>query len=125
MRVKTPPAFFMKKKFFAFAFVLNAITICSPGQEVTTPVTRTPQESHDYFMRKSRSHKTAAWILAGTGSALLMIGTLVSLGEAYDYAYTGEESNTSAIAGIGLVVGAASIPFFIMGSKNKKRPNWP
>jgi hypothetical protein len=112
----------MRKSLLLVVMVVNLLTVCSYSQEIAIPSTRSPQESHDFFMRKSRNNRTAGWILAGTGSALILTGTLIAYGEALDAAYTGEESSASGVvAGIGLVAGVLSIPCFINAGRNKKK----
>lgn len=91
----------MKKIFFILCMVL-VIAHISMGQSA---------EKTDY-LQKSRTQKTVAWVLFGTGAVINIIGI------------TQVESpkNTSVVC---LVVGSAimlsSIPFTVMGHQNKKR----
>jgi hypothetical protein len=79
------------------------------------------------YLKKSKNQKTIAWVLLGSGTALMITGALVSnnavendpLGTLYG---VNKDANTGAILFIvGGVAGLTSIPFFVAGSKNKQR----
>jgi O-antigen/teichoic acid export membrane protein len=70
--------------------------------------------SQDY-LRKSKNQKTAAWILLGGGSALVVTGILLANNATIDNLGTGAGV---AIAGGVAVLG--SIPLFLASGRNKK-----
>lgn len=83
----------------------------------------TTVSSNDYY-RKSDHQKTAAWVFLGGGAALVIAGGIISSNGVVDEIWTGHSSsyNTGGvIMGIGLASMAASVPFFIASSKNRKR----
>jgi len=86
---------------------LLVISIASFSQQKTTSPTLTKQD----YLKKSKSQKTAGWILLGGGAALLT------------YAATGDISldGLSTIVVLGGVATLASIPFLISSAKNKKK----
>jgi hypothetical protein len=76
-----------------------------------------PSVQKDY-LQKSKHQKTAAWILLGGGTALMVTGIIVGSGED---AYITDAVGGAAVAGIGLLSTIASIPLFIASGKNKKK----
>ncbi|MBC7875012.1 MAG: hypothetical protein H7Y01_13500 [Ferruginibacter sp.] len=103
-----------------------AFALCSSAQQ-TGPATTTQKTG---YLKKSKSQKTAAWILLGGGGLLATAGLAVGMNEAVDQLstlFTGEEqksSNTGAVLFYtGLASMAGSIPLFIASSKNKKKAN--
>ena len=77
-------------------------------------------KTKDYYLQKSKSQKTAAWVLIGVGGAAVIAGTIVaaSLEEEDDF----DEGINKAAAGGGLLVGGGitclvSIPLFIRPEK--------
>jgi hypothetical protein len=102
-----------------------AFALCSSAQQ-TAPATT----QKTGYLKKSKSQKTAAWILVGGGGLLTTAGMVVGMNEAVDELstlFTGEEqksSNTGAVLFYtGLVSMAGSIPLFLASSKNKKKAN--
>jgi hypothetical protein len=82
------------------------------------------------YLRKSRNQKTTAWVLLGAGTTMVAIGAIGSM-TAYtnDIVYIGslgtegEPSQGDAYGYLlvaGVVCDAASIPFFISASKNRR-----
>jgi hypothetical protein len=86
-------------------------------------------QKKEEHLQKSRRLNTAAWIFAGSGTALAVGGMILLIhadSRQNDYNDRGEGNLTAAIAGLGLtVIGIAaigtSIPFFIRGHKEHKR----
>ena len=87
-----------------------------------------PAASRAYYLQKSKNQKAVAWILAGSGTAMMITGALINgsqnMGNIVG-AFIGE-TPTNENKGLWLfyVGGAAtitSIPFFISSHKNKKR----
>jgi len=72
----------------------------------------------DQYLRKSKNQKTTAWILLGSGT-LIIAGGIIGFSEStLDKA---DQYGWIMIAGVALDL--ASIPFFILSGKNKKRAN--
>lgn len=102
----------MKKFIFSLMFLLFVLKSFSQ-----TPTSL--EHSKDYYLKKSKNQKTTAWILLGTGTALIGVGLIdgskkttlsEGSGDFWFYALT-----------VGVAADLASIPFFISSSKNKKR----
>ena len=82
----------------------------------------------DYY-KKSKKQKTAAWILLGSGTTLLIGGMVVGLteatGEIIDAVVTGEDQSSFSAGALLATVGAAamvgSIPLFIASGKNRRK----
>lgn len=71
------------------------------------------------YLKKSRTHKIIGFSLLGAGfSALAGVIIVEASGNYYDSDYYDAEA---AVVGIGLSMMATSIPFFIIGAKNKGR----
>jgi hypothetical protein len=66
----------------------------------------------DFFLRRSKNQKTAAWILLGAGTSLIPLSYIVA-------------QDNLDVAGVlilsGVVIDLTSIPFFISASHNKKK----
>ena len=77
------------------------------------------------YLQKSKHQKTAAWILFGGGSTLMLAGVISMDGEAWGNAiFNGDNSkiNTgTALFLVGLGCGLGSIPLFIAGTRNKRK----
>jgi len=81
-------------------------------------------KTKDYYLQKSKSQKTAAWVFVGAGAATALIGVIVANSSKADDDFSTSFDN--AVTGSGLIViGAASclasIPFFIVSGNNKRR----
>jgi hypothetical protein len=86
----------------------------------------TPSGNIDY-LKKSKSQKTVAWILAGTGSATAII-SMTSFNWINIFGSIGGDNGSDdnikrgeTTFYIGCIVALSSIPFFIASSKNKKK----
>ena len=113
------------KKIIPFCLLLAAhVTVFSQT------VTSTASMQTDY-LKKSKSQKTAAWILLGGGTTLIIIGGALALhdfGEGLGNIFNPNPQPThdnSTAAGIVAIAGAASIvgsiPVFINASKNRHK----
>ena len=72
-----------------------------------------------YYLDKSKSQKTAAWIFAGAGTAMIIGG---AIGFSQNFEVFGPGGETEALIMVaGVPVALASIPFFISASRNKGR----
>ena len=85
--------------------------------------------TQENYLKKSRNHKKTAWILAGGGAGLVVIGSVIPKG---DYkggsfcltGYCDEYENDgikSALVVTGVVAMLGSIPFFISSSGNRRK----
>ena len=72
-----------------------------------------------YYLNKSKNQKTAAWILAGLGGAM-MVGGAIGFAQNFEVFGPGGETE-AAIMIAGAPVALASIPFFISAARNKGR----
>lgn len=76
------------------------------------------------YLKKSKNQKKAAFILLRSGGALFVIGLMVGLddiGGIFDPEDQENSELSDALIIGGVAVTAASIPFFISASKNKKK----
>ena len=91
--------------------VLPAISFCQKAND-SVPVVKTD------YQAKTKSQKTAAWILLGGGTVLIDTAFLVGDGKnsSFDDAATG-----AVLGGIGFLSTIGSIPLFIASGKNKKK----
>jgi len=94
------------KKFILFFFLLGLLHAAS-GQS-TEPV---PQFDKEYFLKKSRKQKTAAWIFLGAGTA--MIGVAAPGNVSFDILPV-------LVIGGGTCI-ITSIPLFIAAARNKRK----
>ena len=113
----------MSKLLFSIVLllVLNSGSFCqqiNPTQKIT----------RENYLKKSKSLKTAAWIVLGTGFVSTSVGIGIGLHKATEtligllYLQTPESSNNGgALFYSGLAAMAGSIPLFIASSKNKKK----
>jgi hypothetical protein len=95
----------MKKLVVSFSFLL--VISASYSQENSPARTLTEQD----YLQKSKSQKTAAWILLGAGATMIAI---VAPGD-----ISLDIVPVLAVGGTAAVIG--SIPFFIAAGKNKRR----
>jgi len=72
------------------------------------------------YLQKSKTQKTIAWILLGSGTALIGAGIIVGENGA-DEASLNEATNGAALIIAGALVDIGSIPFFIASAKNKRK----
>jgi hypothetical protein len=83
------------------------------------------------YLQKGRKLETTAWILLGSGIAMITSGTILAFntewGELdYDDAYHGRQETMKAtgsvvLIGAGVIASIGSIHLFIMASKNKSK----
>ena len=103
----------MKKLFFALLLV--SLTISGFSQSI-------PKAQTDY-LKKSKHQKTTAWFLLGGGAVSATIGGIMNAHEVFDPNSWERKFSTKGtpLLIIGDLSMAASIPLFIMASKNKKK----
>jgi hypothetical protein len=87
---------------------------------------QTPALSKDYYLKKSKTQKTVAWVMLGGGVAMATIGLIIVNKQVNDDPFntlnnlgTVGGSAILGIVGIGSALG--SIPFFISSAKNARR----
>lgn len=104
------------KKFLTMLALLSAMTLFAQG---TT-------ETKAYYLNKSKNQKTVGYVLAGSGAALIISGIIAGSGE--DNNQDPNELDFGPdfevgmwLLGGGIVVGLASIPFFISSSNNARK----
>ena len=93
--------------------------------------TNAPAFSKEYYLQKSKNQRTAAWVLLGGGTAMLITGSVIAANAvANDLTFvetlgtqgspsSGEAAGAFAI--VGLTADLVSIPLFISASSNKHR----
>ncbi|WP_217604867.1 hypothetical protein [Chitinophaga sp. GbtcB8] len=76
-------------------------------------------QSQDYYEKRSKNQKKAAWILLGSGVALFAGGIIVASQQNGD----GAEAAVPLVfmSGTGIVTSLVSIPFFISAGSNKRK----
>ncbi len=105
------------KQIFIFIFlVLFSVSIF--GQSVT------PHPDKDYYLHKSKSQKTVAWVMLGGGVTLMAVGLAAMQSAVIDDNLGGKPSSFGAgdvLFYTGLASSVVSIPMFISAGKNKKK----
>jgi hypothetical protein len=102
----------MKKSILYFLLLaLPAASFCQKTND-TIPAVKT-----DYLV-KSKSQKTAAWILLGGGA--ILIGTGFLIGDSKNSTFD-DAVNGAFLGAIGTLSTIGSIPLFIASGKNKRR----
>ena len=104
-----------------FLFIL--ITTRGPGNAQQNDTVK--YQSKEYYMNKSRSQSTSAWVLLGGGAALATGGLLIGMNN-LDWGFESNYNDGDYDLGMGMFwVGSAamlgSIPLFIASAKNKGR----
>jgi len=106
-------------KYLLFIAILFIANYHASAQTDTTGL-----KTKDYYLQKSKSQKTTAWVLIGVGAAAVIAGTIVAttLKEQDDF---DEGVNKLATGGYLMAAGGVSclisIPFFVSSGKNKRR----
>ena len=89
---------------------------------VSHAFSQTDVQTKEYYITKSHHQKTAAWIMFGSGAALIKLG--IAITEANTAYALGNSLNDNVAGTVVTVVGAAfafgSIPVFIRAAQNKK-----
>ena len=103
----------MKKFILALTFLFFGLQTFSQSEKSSAL-------SKDYYLQKSKNRKTAAWILLGGGTAMI-VGGAIAFAHNWDYGfYTATDISGFVLLG-GLVADIVSIPFFVSAHKNKIR----
>jgi fructose-1,6-bisphosphatase len=82
----------MKKIIFVILLLLSLIR--SFGQQQTSPA---PSITKTDYLQKSKSQKTAGWILFGGGTAMMITGTVIWINAIEEDIFT-EKGNGLAVA---------------------------
>jgi len=105
----------------ASIFVLLLILSVTTFSQQTNPV---PSLTKKDYLKKSKSQNTAAWILAGAGTGLVVVAfattNLNDIGDAINGDNSGLNTG-SALFVTGGIIAASSIPLFIIASRNKRK----
>lgn len=101
------------KKIIVYAMLLFVATNSfsqqtSPAQPLT----------HQDYLKKSKSQKTAAWILLGALPVLTGAGLLI--GNRKESSFN-DAATGAVIAGIGVLSAIGSIPLFVASGRNKRK----
>ena len=108
------------KKIILFTMLL-IIATTTFSQQTKPSTTLTKQD----YLKKSKTQKTFAWILAGGGVGVMVVAiATVSEKDAANYLFQTDNSgvNTSAtLFVIGGITTLSSIPLFIAAHRNKKK----
>ncbi|HRI20987.1 MAG TPA: hypothetical protein PLA68_08530 [Panacibacter sp.] len=86
--------------------------------------TNVSELSKKMYMEKSRSQKTAAWILLGSGAAVTITGVIItaSASNANDFITLYDRTSSGVIlTGVGAAAIITSIPFFISAGHNARK----
>ena len=109
----------MSKLLFTTVLLL-IVSISSSGQQTN----QVQQFTKTDYLKKSKTQKTIAWVLAGTGVTSVII-SIATLDGTEIYSSIGGNNKPLNRFGTlffgGSVVALSSIPFFIVSSKNKKK----
>ena len=97
-----------------FSLCMLCVAAGLSAQQRTTPMS--DLELGQYYLSKSKSQKTIAWILLGGGMALYIGGIA-----AYSDIYDDQDTEAAVMALTGSIATIASIPLFITAAKNKGR----
>jgi hypothetical protein len=108
---------------------MKKIVICAMLLIIAAPVfsqltNSTPILTKQDYLKKSKTQKAFAWILAGSGVVLTVVGVatlnLNDLGNSLGGNNSGVNSSSTLFV-IGGITALSSIPLFIAGHRNKKK----
>ena len=108
----------MKKIIFSLTLLLFVLT----SFEQTNPDS---EFSKDYYLKKSHSQRTTAWILLGAGVGMMVSGVAINASQPW-YLFGPEPAGYNKNKGLWLfylggAVASTSIIFFLNAHHNKKR----
>lgn len=100
--------------------MLLVVSVTSFNQQKKSSGNLTKQD----YLKKSKTQKTVAWILVGSGAGLVVIAIATTSTTDVWRAVFGDNSGLSSGAtlfAIGGVITLSSIPLFIVSAKNKRK----
>lgn len=103
----------MKKLLLLFAVLSTMIAVAQEGKY-----------TRDYYLSKSKNQKTMGWVLVAGGTSLVIAGIAVGNDDNNDPNELDFGPNFDVglwLLGGELVVGAASIPFFVSSANNARK----
>ena len=110
----------MKKLLLLSWFVFLTVQLVNAQKNAPANTTST-QALHDNYIQKSKTYKTAGWVLLGAGTGMLISGGIIFANYA-DQGFNGatpKTGETLIIAGASAAL--VSIPFFILAKSNKTK----
>lgn len=109
----------MKKIIFFTTLLIIATATFSQQTNLSPTLTK------GNYLVKSKKQKKTARILLGGGSVFVITGMIIPKGEIIHEGFLGNDYKNDGIKGTfrlsGILSMAGSIPFFIAGTKNKKK----
>ena len=87
---------------------------------VVKSFSQTTTLSRDYYLKKSKTQKTVAWVLLGGGGAATIIGLAVGTSNVFEN-IANDSHKGEALIYTGIAMMGASIPFFISSAKNARK----
>jgi hypothetical protein len=103
----------MKKNIFLIMILL--LTVKSLSQTV-----QNPEFTKEYYLQKSKSQKTAAWVLLGVGTAITVVG-VAGFASTYDDWNDNSTETYGYLMIAGPLIGLGSIPLFITSGSNARK----
>ncbi|MGG9971911.1 hypothetical protein ACQ33O_08980 [Ferruginibacter sp. SUN002] len=83
-------------------------------------VAQTEGSTKEEYLKKSKNHKTAAWILLGTGAATIITGAIIDANKRENSTYEQDFTGGIIIAS-GIACTLISVPYFISAGNKKKK----
>jgi hypothetical protein len=100
--------------------IIFLIMILLPTVKSVSQTVQNAEFTKEYYLQKSKSQKTAAWILVGAGTALTVVGA-IGFNSTYDD-WSDNSTNTYGYLMLaGPLIGLGSIPLFITSGHNARK----
>jgi hypothetical protein len=104
-----------KAMFFAILLLVSAASF-SQQTNPSQPFIR------EGYLKKSKSQKTAAWVLLGGGFAVTVVGVGITSNHLWDEViYDTENTKGEGVVIAGLALMAGSVPLFIASGRNRRK----
>ena len=92
---------------------------------VVKSFSQSPELSKDYYLEKSKTQKTVAWVMIGGGLAIATIGYVISVYQIKDdpvaYVFTDKGTGSAILTLVGICTAFGGIPFLTSSKKNARR----
>lgn len=98
-----------------FLFLMTAMLFVSTAFAQHLP--QTEQPTKEYYLKKAKTNKIAAWTLVGAGVGMTLSGIAINFGSWGE----GNQNNGLWLSYVGAGTTLLSIPCFINAYKNKRR----